>query len=80
MPVVGDGDQVLGRDRPDPRGQLRAAQGDELVGVDLDLEAGGLRPPRPAVRCLLEGEDAVLAEDVEEMGQAAGPDLRAGLS
>ena len=46
--LVGDGDEVFGRRGPDLGGELRSAQGDELVGVDLDLEAGGLWPRRRA--------------------------------
>jgi hypothetical protein len=72
---LGGVQQVVGADRPEVGRQFGAAQADELLGVHLRREAvlgaGSQHPPG-----LLDGEDALLAEDVTENGDALVGDGR----
>lgn len=67
-------DQVLSRDRADLTGELAAADGLDLVGVDLGTQAI-LETRFEHLTGLFDGEGVGLAEDVAELGDALLLDL-----
>lgn len=65
-------DQVLSRDRADLTGELAAADGLDLVGVDLGTQAI-LETRFEHLTGLFDGEGVGFAEDVAELGDAPAP-------
>lgn len=73
--VSADGDQVFGRHGTQPGGQLGGAIGGEFIGVHLDAEAHGGGPSQ-VVFSLRVREIALLAKNIDKLGQALLPHLR----
>ena len=64
---------MLCADGAELAGELRPAEGVDLVGVDLCLEAQ-LQPALQDLPAVFDGEDAGLAEDVAVFGKAGSSD------